>query len=148
MIKPLVFLLVLACLPLNAVIVGRTNMVLSVRMQWSTNGSDWNEDGADFVDWDEFELTVSSNKFYTSQITNDWGSFDPYEPMTLDNLWGNSPDAMTNHLLYSTFYVVPNRNQYPNIIYRPLLSLTNYTLLEASIDCTNCSNSTNVLTLP
>lgn len=103
------------------------NMVLTVRMQWSTNGTDWNEDQANFVDWDEFSVKgLSTNCFFYSQVTNWWGSYDIYEPVSLQHYWGSTLDAITNELTYSTFYVVPNRNTYPDIVYRPFLSITNY----------------------
>ncbi len=132
----------LALFPLSALSVNHTNIVLTVRVQWSTNGLDWNEDQADFEDWDEFQVSGASQRFYTSQITNLWGSADPYEPMTLDNLWGDTVENMTNHLNYSTFYVVPNQNAASNILYRPMLSLTNYSITPPT-ECTNCIEGTN-----
>lgn len=104
-----------------------TNIMMYVRMQWSTNGMDWNEDEADFYDGDEFPVSgMDTNCFFGSVLTNFWGSQGDYEPISLDNKWGRKPDVLTNHLPYSTFYVVPSSNSMPGILYRPFLSITNY----------------------
>lgn len=104
-----------------------TNLILRVRMQWSTNGVDWEENQVEFPSWDDFQVAGPiPSTFFVSPLTNDWGFSGPYEAVTMDNIWGSSLELMTNHLPYSTLYIVPSRDTFTNIIYRPFLSLTNY----------------------
>lgn len=121
----LLLMLLMTCCGLEAQTA--TNILLRVRMQWSTNGVDWLENQVDFDSWDDLPVGgTNDNAFFVSNLTNDWGFSGPYEAVTMDNIWGPSLDSITNHSLYSTIYIIPSRDVCPNIIYRPCLSLTNY----------------------
>lgn len=123
MIKAL--LLALFCCGCHA---SETNILVYVRMQWSTNGTNWNEDwqtnGIDDVD--VFPVNDGTNHFFRSQITNYFGELGDWEVVGVDNWCGPTVKSITNHLSTSTFYVSPNLSVNSNIIYRPILSITNY----------------------
>ena len=114
-----------------------TNIMLYIGMQWSSNGVDWNSDwqtnGVDDVDFKP--VYIGTNQFFRSQITNYWGQLGDWEVIGLDNWCGPDVNSLTNHLELTTLYVSPSTELNSNLVYRPILGITNY-LKTAS--CSNC----------
>lgn len=143
MIKSLILTVVLfAAHALHATTIN-SNILVSVRMQWSTNHTDWNEcqpgseSSAMFVD----QQGVSSSVFY-SVLTNNNGIISGWQRLDVDTIWGASLNTATNHLLPVEFLVKPTTDAFTNISYRPILSITNFTPVQAPFDC-HCPDDTN-----
>jgi len=119
-----------------------TNIMLYIGMQWSSNGVDWNSDwqtnGVDDVDFKP--VYIGTNQFFRSQITNYWGQLGDWEAIGLDNWCGPDVGSITNHLDLTTLYVSPSTELNSNLVYRPVLWVTNYW---KPLPCTNCFSGTN-----
>lgn len=118
-----------------------SNILLSVRIQWSTNHTDWNEafSGSESAGYFVDRAGVPSSVFY-SVLTNNNGIIAGFQKLDVDTRWGVSADCMTNHLLPVELLIKPTttNNGFENIIYRPILSITNNT--PPMPPCTNCAD--------
>lgn len=120
-----------------------TNVFLFVRMQWGTNGSGiWHDD----IIRDDFDDTwvypvgnISTNCLFYSAITADGGNVDVYKTWEVTTFYSENCSTAFAPLATNIFYVRPNAfdSHGTNLIYRPVLALTNYAATGTSPATTN-----------
>lgn len=114
---------------------GSSNIITYTSIEWSTNqGMSWltNQSPNLYLSGDtttNLPSFTNNQYFFYNRITKDYGVFlGTFEILAVDILYSDNVQYITNLGIQNVYILVePTRNTYTNILYHPVITITNYT---------------------